>query len=385
MSGEQKTVLLNGGRECQVALVDGATGFMTGLLGGATAKTGTATLRVVKNNAAEPFVAVFIGGKHVGFVSRMDAPGLLPALASCEQEGAMAQARGLVTTPSDAAGAPAMKLSLAQPGQLLTAKTGETPLPSGSLPAPPRAEPASRPGPAQTQPTEILGLPSRPSSGPATLGLGLAPIVVPAIVDGPRQLYPGSAGNWQTTTYCPRCGAPLQNAGSRCRCEYVWDARAATVVGDRLVGRSPMVLPCGCVVCGKDAANGRRINRTLYACPFWIILVILFSLLLGVIVYLIARKPLELSYSLCSECAQSRATKRWIAIGGWLLFVLLVAAAIATGSMLLVILMIVAFVGALTMSVLAGSRLRVSGYQAGVFTVKGAGPTFLTALGRSVS
>ncbi len=135
MAEESKQVLLNGGREVGVSLVSGADEFLGALLGGAPAKSGVAAFRVVKNAAGQPFVAVIIANKHVGFLSHSDAEGLLPTLAECEQNGVVAQAKGQVSVSGDGAGKPVLKLSLAEPGQLLgSMKTKVSPLP-GELPA----------------------------------------------------------------------------------------------------------------------------------------------------------------------------------------------------------------------------------------------------------
>jgi hypothetical protein len=115
----EKTILLRGGHEVNVALISKADDFLSQLLGGAPAKSGLATLQVVKNPAGKPFVAVLIGGKHVGFLSDSDAQALLPTLAECEQNVVVAQASGTVTASPDGTAKPVLKLTLAEPGHLL--------------------------------------------------------------------------------------------------------------------------------------------------------------------------------------------------------------------------------------------------------------------------
>jgi hypothetical protein len=119
MAAESEQVMLNGGREVGVSLVSGADEFLGALLGGTPAKTGVAALRVVKNAAGQPFVAVTIANKHVGFLSHSDAEDLFPTLAECERRGAVAQVKGSVRVSQDGSGKPVMRISLAEPGQLL--------------------------------------------------------------------------------------------------------------------------------------------------------------------------------------------------------------------------------------------------------------------------
>jgi hypothetical protein len=121
MAEEPKIVMLNGGRDVSVALVAGADAFLLQLLGGTRSKTGAATLKVVKNAAGVPFVAVIIANKHVGFLSHADAGGLLPVLAEYESQGTVAAAKAVLAAAPDGTGTPALRLSLAPPDRLLTA------------------------------------------------------------------------------------------------------------------------------------------------------------------------------------------------------------------------------------------------------------------------
>jgi hypothetical protein len=119
MAEESKEVLLNGGREVSVTLVSGADEFLGAVLGGAPAKTGVAALRVVKNAAGQPFVAVIIANKHVGFLTHSDAEDLFPTLAECDLRDVLAQAKARVSASPDGSDKPVLKLSLAEPGELL--------------------------------------------------------------------------------------------------------------------------------------------------------------------------------------------------------------------------------------------------------------------------
>jgi hypothetical protein len=137
MAEESKQVLLNGGREVGVSLVAGADEFLVAVLGGAPAKTGVAALRVVKNAAGQPFVAVIIANKHVGFLSHSDAEDLFPTLAECDLRGVLAQAKARVSASADGSGKPVVKLSLAEPGQLIgSLETEVSPPPVEHSPAP---------------------------------------------------------------------------------------------------------------------------------------------------------------------------------------------------------------------------------------------------------
>jgi hypothetical protein len=144
MAEESKQVLLSGGREVGVALVSGADEFLVAVLGGAPAKTGVAALRVVKNAAGQPFVAVIIANKHVGFLSHSDAEDLFPILAECDLRDVLAQAKARVSASADGPGKPVVKLSLAEPGQLLGSMKAEISPSPVELPA---EDPVAQPMP----------------------------------------------------------------------------------------------------------------------------------------------------------------------------------------------------------------------------------------------
>ena len=110
MAEQPRVIMLNGGRDVSVRLIAGADAFLSQLLAGAPNKTGAATLRVVKNASGVPFVAVIIANKHVGFLEHADAEGLLPVLADCEQQGAVAAAKGVLAVAPDGTAAPTLRL-----------------------------------------------------------------------------------------------------------------------------------------------------------------------------------------------------------------------------------------------------------------------------------
>lgn len=150
MAEESREVLLNGGSDVGVTLVSGADEFLRKVLGDAPAKTGVVVLRVVKNAAGKPFIAVLLGGKHVGFLPRTEAEGLLSTLADFEQRGAVAQAKGRVSVPSGGAEQPVLILSLPGPGQ----SPGAAGAPEVKVPsATPSAVPSAVAEPAVSQPT----------------------------------------------------------------------------------------------------------------------------------------------------------------------------------------------------------------------------------------
>jgi hypothetical protein len=130
MSEEPRVVMLKGGRDVNVAPLADIETFLLQLLAGTLSKTGAATLKVVKNAAGSPFVAVIIANKHVGFLSHADAEGLLPALAEYEQRHMVAQAKGTVMASLDSTAKPVLKLSLAEPGQLAGGLETEAPSPA---------------------------------------------------------------------------------------------------------------------------------------------------------------------------------------------------------------------------------------------------------------
>jgi hypothetical protein len=172
---------------------------------------------------------------------------------------------------------------------------------------------------------------------------------------------------------------------SVCSCGFLFEGGNVTVSGKKILGTSPMTLPDRCVKCGKDASRGRRVEQTLYGYSPWIVLTIFIGLLIFIIIYYATRQPLLLGYATCPDCTRSREVKRRVSWGAWALFAVLLVAAVGFLSSVLGILSAVAFVGAITASILAGPPLRVIGVSGNVFTVKGAGQEFLAALGRTRS
>jgi hypothetical protein len=185
MGEDPKVIMLNDGTDTEVGLAAGADAFLVQLLGGAPSKTGAATLRVVKNASGVPFVAVFIAGKHAGFLSHTDAEGLLPVLADCEEQGAVAAAKAVLAVTTDGTATPVLKLNLASPDRLVTAPT---PVATPPVVTPPEKEPL--PGrhcqgcgtslPAEARFCLACGTPVAGTPVPAQGGVAPAPSVRPA-------------------------------------------------------------------------------------------------------------------------------------------------------------------------------------------------------------
>lgn len=142
MGEDRKAVLLDEGRELDVTLVKGASEFLAGLLGDAPAKRGAATLRVVKNAAGQSFVAVLLAGKYAGLLSTADAQGLVPILSAYERGGMVTQATARVAASADDPAKPVVRVSLAEPGQLLDSLRAVAS-------APAKEPPPSQPTPGQ--------------------------------------------------------------------------------------------------------------------------------------------------------------------------------------------------------------------------------------------
>src|SRR5205814_9695916 len=71
--------------------------------------------------------------------------------------------------------------------------------------------------------------------------------------------------------------------------------------GKVLVAAKGTVFPDRCVKCNAATSPTQRMKRTLYWYPPWVILIILFSLLIGLIVAMIVRKTGKVEIGLCEE------------------------------------------------------------------------------------
>ena len=511
MSAEQKTVVLNGGRDFPVGLVAGADDYLQSLLADAPAKQGWATLKVVKNSAGRPFVAVIIGNKHVGFLTQAAAPEFVPTLCACEELGGMAKAKGTVQAGADAAGKPRLKISLAAPDELLTTPAAHAAAPSngngngdgngngahattgngngsgaatlaavlpasgngngngngngaaklvavvpsndsgngnGAAKAAPANGAAQAPAPggngasaatlagaaptngngngaAKTAPTNGAANPTAvsPSAEPTVVVPGLTPGLVARIAPaathpvvraayGPLapvagQVVPVAASpaasavpaasqgqhfgpvsddpNGPQGMHCPRCGAPHPFDAARCDCGHSFYGNIS-VANKRIIGQSPIELPLGCVKCGERAHDGRRFDRVLYYCAPWVWVTFLVGAwLVPLILYVTTRKPVKVGYSLCDACSKKQDLKKIAAIAGWVLFLAVIVASVATENVMLAAFGIpVVFLGAVVASVLANPPLRVAGMNQGYFELAGASPLFRSRVQESL-
>jgi hypothetical protein len=389
MSAEQNAILLTEGQELDVGLVAGADEFLTQLLGGASAKAGLATLKPVKNSAGVPFVAAIIGGKHVGFLPQGVAADIFPILAGCEEQGMVPRAKARVAAPVDGQTRPLLTVSLAEPDRLmpvLQVVASESPNPAEETTAvavesPSPVEEAVAAGGAISIGGAELAADAEPGTDAVSVTKAVPATEAPQATGASleAETLPAAAASVETETSPSALATPAPEfppqsppAGAY---EETW-----RVEGDRIISPSPLTLPEGCVTCGDPVVNGRRFNKTLFYCSPWVWLTILVGLLPFIIIYLVVRKPLAISYAQCSTCVGRQNTKKWIAVGVWVVFLAMVAVSIWSQSLIAVIVMIVLFLGALVATVLANPPLRVTGYESGYFFVKGASPRFLANL-----
>jgi hypothetical protein len=157
------------------------------------------------------------------------------------------------------------------------------------------------------------------------------------------------------------------------------------VVAGKLYGPSPMVLIENCVLCGADARFGRgpRFNTARYHYPLWVFLGLFLGVIPVILMAIFGRKTLLIPFSLCPECHRARRRRRHIAWGIWALLPvwLIGSIGLTLGGDVVLIGALVVFFAALTASFLASPPLQISGYEDGLFTVKGFGESFLRQRG----
>lgn len=152
------------------------------------------------------------------------------------------------------------------------------------------------------------------------------------------------------------------------------------LLGQQIVGPSPIVLPEVCVRCGEDAEAGKRLKRTLTWAPPIILILLLLGPLLLLIVSLVVQKKVKVEYSLCETCARSRWSK---VVAVWILIVIMLICFLLAASLESVILAIVGillFIGALIFAVLSSALITAKKYQDPVFYLGGAKPAFFEAM-----
>ena len=157
------------------------------------------------------------------------------------------------------------------------------------------------------------------------------------------------------------------------------DSSDFQIVGGKLMGVSPLDLPEEvCVGCGSNNSHTVRHQKKLYWATPLIYFFILINILAVAIAYLVARKKLELSFSLCHDCDAKRKQRLAIQIAVELACVLAFFSAFGfegnTQGALFVTFGVL-FIGSLILAFLFAAPLRVAGYEKGnqVFSLKGKG------------
>lgn len=153
------------------------------------------------------------------------------------------------------------------------------------------------------------------------------------------------------------------------------------VDGKYIIARTGVALPARCIKCNADCGeNDKRITKVVYYNPKWIYILILVNLIVLVIVYLITRKPLKITYSICSKHYLNNITESILCA---LSFVAAIACFIFGISNELPILFLISFVFSIVFIVLLVRTSRLimaSKYRNGDFWIGGACPDFLDSL-----
>ena len=159
-------------------------------------------------------------------------------------------------------------------------------------------------------------------------------------------------------------------------------AQELEIGGGQIHGISPIMLPERvCVSCGSQAPHGRMHAKTLYHVNPLLYLSIFLNVLVFFVFYLIFRKKLDVRYYLCPACQQQRRGR--ILLCGAITSTLTVGtvAAFVLGSIELGVLgTCFANLGVLAASYVASPRLRITHYDEGIFSLKGASPLFLSTM-----
>ncbi|MGY8771278.1 MAG: hypothetical protein ACKVH8_22925 [Pirellulales bacterium] len=152
------------------------------------------------------------------------------------------------------------------------------------------------------------------------------------------------------------------------------------LIGQRIVGPSPIVLPEICVRCGENAEHGKRYKKKITWSPSWVYLLILINLIVLVIVNMIVKKTAKVEYSLCEPCAGTRWMKLMIAWMAWGLLVVCLCMAASLESAALGIFCFVLFIACIVASVIASAPIKAKDYQKPVFYLGGAKQPFFDAM-----
>ena len=149
--------------------------------------------------------------------------------------------------------------------------------------------------------------------------------------------------------------------------------------GNNLLVRTKTVFPPVCVKTGRPIDEAEMNWKQIFWFPpaLFALLFLLFFGLIAILIYMVGRKECRIKYGVHADIR--RKLLRWMLIKLAVLFVLVVAAAIAFSQMHLglglwltagsFIALIVVFVG--------NDVLTAGGHDTGVFEIKGCGPEFL--------
>lgn len=156
------------------------------------------------------------------------------------------------------------------------------------------------------------------------------------------------------------------------------------VAGEYLHTTSPLVLPSHrCVKCGSAEPGGTfRRDMVNYVNPF-IWLTLLISGLLTIIVYLVARKQIDVAYYLCPRCADRRKIGQvTTSLVSMVSIVGLVVGMLSGGLELTGMFAAALIISWLGRILVVRPPLRAVSHDQGYFSLKGASPEFTASLHR---
>jgi hypothetical protein len=150
------------------------------------------------------------------------------------------------------------------------------------------------------------------------------------------------------------------------------------VNGNNLVVRSGVVLPKKCVFCNKEqGALGKRISAKLYYVSPLIYLLLLVNLLILILIYMLIRKRLDVTYSICGE---HKKRKNYLNVATFAALVLTIGAFMAAGvthTPALSFFGILCLLAFLVLLIKVSKGLTPKKHENGQFWLGGCGPEFL--------
>jgi hypothetical protein len=159
------------------------------------------------------------------------------------------------------------------------------------------------------------------------------------------------------------------------------------IIGNDIVGSSPIFLPAKCVFCGGDVMQKSYSKRTIYYTPSWVYLGFFIGGLIPlVILVLILRKACIINFGLCEQHRTKRRNRiltfSLLSIAS---FVGMIVAFVSSGAsrstqdMFLItgLVMLFAFIGFLITLAVVAQLLTAKSHSNGIFTIKGFKPGFL--------